>query len=183
MTIINFIVIFLVVIVIITTLVFYMINGIAPTPSSMKAKMALLKYLPEKIEGDIVDAGAGFGGIALLLASQYPKNKVISWENAWVPFIVLKLRAYFSYKNIEVRYGNFTNQSLSKVSVVYVFLCRKGMKTVSRWLAGNPCARLLLVSNAFQLQDKKPMRSIAFGCAQTDKLYLYVFNREPFSLK
>ena len=161
----------------ITTLVFYLINGIAPTPSSRKVFVSLKDELPKNIDGDIVEAGAGWGGVALWLAHRYPNNTVYAWENAWLPFVVLWMRAkWFKEHNLRVRCGNFRHQSLENVGLVYNFLCRKGMKSVAQWVERYPHAEFLLVSHAFHLPGYSPYHTLPLSRWVGDQLYFYSFS-------
>ena len=160
--------------VIVSTIIFYLTNGIAPMPSSYKVGNILQAELPETIKGEIVEAGAGWGGISLWFAKQYPNNKVYAWENAWLPFMVLWIRAASSRKNnLYVKYGHFKKHSLENTGLIYTYLCRKGMRAVRQWMDGSPSYNLLLASNAFMLPEYQPDKTIRLGSGVSNNLYLY----------
>ena len=164
----------LMIIILISTLVFYLINGIAPTPTPFCYLNVLKKNLPKNFTGDIVEAGAGWGRIAFWLAKQYPHNKIIAYENAWLPFVIfwIRLKATGS-KNIKLKYGNFNNQSLNSVSLIYTYLCRKGMQNVSKWIKNNPSNNLQIISNCFALPNCKPYKTVTAGIIIVDTIYFY----------
>lgn len=169
---------------IMTTLFFYWVNGIAPTPSSYKVRTVLNQTLPEEVAGDIIEAGAGFGGMALWLAQRYPYNTVYAWENAWLPFGILWLRVKASpCNNVRVCYGCFQHQSLDNAGLIYTFLCRKGMRTVRRWVARYPQAQLLLVSHVFLLPEQQVNGTINVSGWMGDQLHFYRFVPSPLFIR
>ena len=167
--------IFILVALIIGSIVLYtLINGIAPTPSSSKVLPCLQAALPEKITGNIVEAGAGWGGVALWFARHYPQNHILAWENSWVPFLILWIRVKLSrYKNIQACYGHFNRQPLDQTGLIYTFLCRKGMQTVKKWINRYPQHPLTLVSQDFSLPGNIYDKEITISQWMNNKLYIY----------
>ncbi|MCY4330874.1 MAG: hypothetical protein OXC48_12490 [Endozoicomonadaceae bacterium] len=162
--------------ILLSTVIFCMINGIASMPSSAKVFIALEHHLPEKITGDIIEAGAGWGGMALWLAQRYPQNTICAWENAWLPFGILWIRAkYSNQKNLQVKYGSFLQQPLDSVGLIYTFLCRKGMQKVCKWIHGTPSVSLLLVSYMFSLPDTKPDKTVHLNNQLVNELLFYFY--------
>ena len=173
-------IIFVLLISLLSTLFFYILNGIGPTPSSLTACKILKHNLPAVIQGDIVDAGAGFGGIALQLAKQYPNNTVYAFENAWLPFCILWCRKKYSMlPNLIIKFNSFTSHPLKHTGLIYTFLCRKGMQEVSNWLIKNHSFNGCLVSNFFQLPADHPNKPLLIESKKKQSLYLYYFHKQP----
>jgi len=161
-----------------STLIFYLLNGIASTPSSYKVRFCLRTHLPSLVDGDIVEAGAGWGGMSLWLARLYPNNTVYAWENAWLPFVILWLRVKISRQpNICSKYGHFRHHPVRKTGLVYAYLCRKGMQSIKQWIDSAPTCNVLLISNAFMLPDQLPNKTISLGKGVANELYLYNLKR------
>lgn len=176
MLLINYLMAGCVVLILLSTVIFCIINGIAPMPSSAKVLPMFEQHLPEKINGDIIEAGAGWGGIALWLAQRYPENTIFAWENAWLPFCILWIRAKCSHQqNLRVKYGDFSHHPLDSAGLIYTFLCRKGMKKVYTWITTTPSVSLLLVSHMFSLPNIKPDKVFKLNHQLTNELLFYFY--------
>lgn len=127
--------------------------GISPMPTSPKVRRAMLSLVSAEFTGELHELGAGWGGLALALARHCPAARVVAWENAPVPAIVLWLRAkQGALPNLEVRLADFRNANLRGASGIVCYLFTGGM----RWLAETlktqrPGTELLIVTNTFAL--------------------------------
>ncbi|MBE8215450.1 MAG: hypothetical protein HAW62_03850 [Endozoicomonadaceae bacterium] len=163
--------------IIISTLFFYLKNGIASTPSTIAVFKALQAHLPNQINGHILEAGAGFGGIAFWLAKKYPYNTVYAIENAWVPFIILWCRKKIQYRsNLQIKCKNINTISFRNTGLVYAFLCQKGMKTLQKQLEKTNHLPCCLISNYFQLPKSQIYDyTLQIKKYTTFSLYFYYF--------
>lgn len=91
-------------------------NKIGPTPSSKQVSLTLIHHLPQ-IEGPIVDLGAGWGNLIIPLAKKFSQNKIIGFENSWIPYLFLKLRTYH-IENICIIRKDFWKQELEEAFFV-----------------------------------------------------------------
>jgi 16S rRNA A1518/A1519 N6-dimethyltransferase RsmA/KsgA/DIM1 with predicted DNA glycosylase/AP lyase activity len=104
-------------------------NGISPMPTSPNVKKRLLESLPVKIEGIILELGAGWGTLAFSLADHYPHCTIIAYENSLIPFLFCYLRKCIrKQKNLVLLKKDFYDVSFSEASWIFCYLYPGAMK-------------------------------------------------------
>jgi len=125
--------------------------GIPPTPTSFPARRKILALLPERIQGTILELGAGWGGLAFVLARAHPESTVIAYELSPVPWLVAKLRARLGgHRNVEVRRRNFLRVSLAEGDAVVCYLFRGIMEPLGEKLRSELRPGTPVVTHAFR---------------------------------
>ncbi len=97
--------------------------GISPMPTSRKVKAELLALIPEELEGEVHELGAGWGTLAWAVASRWPRARVIGWERSPFPFLFCRLRLMIQPReNLTVRFRDFHQADLSHARLVLAYL-------------------------------------------------------------
>jgi hypothetical protein len=78
-----------------SVLVWYLLTGTPPLPSSPAVKRAMLDALPNKLEGTVYDLGSGWGGMAFALARRYHDCRVIGFEVSPLPWVFSRAYGFF----------------------------------------------------------------------------------------
>lgn len=127
--------------------------GISPTPSSPVVKNIFNSSL--SFQGDILELGCGFGGMAIFLAKRYPQKKIWAYEISWIPYVIAKLRSFF-VPNLIVRRENFLTFSHVHAGLIYCYLSRRGMRELKeKWEKTPFKLNVLIVSNTFRVEGWK----------------------------
>ncbi len=135
-------------------IIYSLLLGISPMPSSKKAKRAIIQLLSEESieEGLIYELGSGWGGLALLLAKRYPKAKVIAFELSPLPFLVSRIaKALLRRPNLTILRKDFFKENLSEAEVIICYLFPEGMRRLSPKLKKELPDQCTIISNTFSL--------------------------------
>ncbi len=148
--------------------------GIPPTPTSRYARRKILELLPDQIEGTILELGAGWGGLAVVLARAYPAARIVAYEASPIPWIVARLRACLGrHGNLEVRRRNFLRESLSGGDAVVCYLFRGIMEPLGAKLAKELRPGTPVVTHAFRIPNWEPEREETVPEIWRGVTYLY----------
>ena len=159
---------------IVATIVTYTLaNGIGPTPTNRRVNEQLREVLPGSVEGRILELGAGWGGIAIMLARQYPGNQIIAVENCPPVWLACWLRAKVAgTSNLQVKMGNIYQEDLEKVALIYCYLFPGAMKKLlTRLQFMQPGG--IVISNTFSLPGVEPERVSLANDVWRSRLYFY----------
>ncbi len=118
--------------------------GAPPMPSSRVEREAVAMLVERcSIElarpARVVEAGAGWGGLALAVARAHPDCPVTAVEGAWVPALVCwgrtRLEHLLGGPDVAVRLGDVRRCELGDVDVVVAFLGPEATATLADHLA------------------------------------------------
>jgi len=134
--------------------IYSLLLGISPMPSSKKAKEAILKLLPKKMAGEtIYELGSGWGGLALKLAKLHPDARVVAYERSPIPYFVSIARKHLLRRNnLTILRKNFFGQNLTDAKAVVCYLFPKAMRQLSRKLQKELPENCTVISNLFALE-------------------------------
>ncbi len=136
--------------------------GITPTPTSRSARRQILEFLPDRIDGTILELGAGWGGLAVALARAHPEARIVAYELSPVPWLFFRIRVRVGrHRNIVVRRRNFLHASLSGGDAVVCYLFRGVMETLGTKLAAELRPGTPVVTHAFRVPGWEPVREEA----------------------
>lgn len=139
-------------------------------PTLPAAKKAVFALLPEKVEGDIYELGAGWGNLAFSLAKRYPQNQIVAYELSPVPYLVCVLRKKLGgTKNLILKREDFLKADLSQAKWAVVYLYPGAMLKLSQKLT----AGTGVVSNTFFLPGRKASRTIKLNDLFMTTIFLY----------
>lgn len=132
---------------------------------------ALLKLLPAR-PCRLIDIGCGDGGLLRRLAKTRPDCHFTGIEHAPLPWLMARL-CTLGAPNIEVRRGNFWQESLATYDVIYAFLSPAPMPRL--W--AKACAELqpdaFLISNSFSVPNQHPVKITRVNDRRGTHLYSY----------
>jgi hypothetical protein len=168
-----------------TSIVWFTVRiGIAPMPSSKRARRAMLAAAAAAPDGPIVDLGCGWGTLAIVFARRYPGREVIGYELSWIPWLVSLLRKRaLRLHNLSLRREDFLHADLPAAAVLLCYLYPRGMRDLSDKLerdGGNPAA---IISNTFALPSARPDKVFQLDDVYRTRIYLYRWPDDPLLSK
>lgn len=140
--------------------------------SSRAVADALLGLLPQRAGLQVVDLGAGTGGLLRRLAQTRPEAHFTGIEHAPLPYLVAKLNAV-GLANLVIRRSDLWRQPLEGLDVVYVFLSPRVMPRLWRKARAEMRRGSLLVSSSFPVPDIATERVIEVADRRGTRLYCY----------
>lgn len=154
--------------------------GISPMPSSRRAVRALLSVLPEALEGEVHELGAGWGTLAFALADRFPRAQVVAWELSWVPFSMCWLRQRLAPRsNLLLRRGDFFAHDFCGASAVVCYLYTGAMERLGPKLARELPASAAVVSQTFALRGWLPEHTLVLDDLYRTRVYRYTQGPAP----
>lgn len=150
-------------------------NGISPMPSSAPVRQAVtveMKRLTSKKL--IVEAGSGFGTLALHVGRYSADSQVIGLENSIIPLWVSRLLARLGPRsNVNFIQRDLYTYSYEDVDVVVCYLYPGAMKRLSTIWSGRLTPGAHVISVCFALPDWQPDRVITCKDLYHTKVYVY----------
>jgi SAM-dependent methyltransferase len=152
-------------------------NGISPMPSSAHVRRVVIAEMNRLIERErvlIVEAGSGWGTLALHVAKNSAGRQVIGIENSSIPFWISKLMARLNQQtDVTFIRGDMYNYPFKNVNVVLCYLYPGAMKRLSKLLYDQLQPEAIIISVCFALPDWQPVRVITCGDLYRTKVYVY----------
>jgi len=134
----------------------------------------LLAQLPEGLQGEVHELGAGWGTLALPLARRCPQARIIAWESSPVPCLVLLLRARLSgCRNLQVRWLDFFEADLRGASAVVCYLFTGAMTRLQTKFEAELAPGSLIVSQTFGLRGWTPEATVIVADLYRTPVYRY----------
>lgn len=154
------------------------LNGRVPLYlSNRQTTAALLELADERHIDNMIDLGAGFGGVVRTFAQQRPQVQAHGAENApltWlIGFFLNRLTARRSTHAIGWHYGSLWHIDLGKFDLVYIFLSPEPMPALWEKAKAEMRPGSLLVSNSFAIPDVLPTSVLKLSDQRTTMLYCY----------
>ncbi|SDE82183.1 methyltransferase domain-containing protein [Rhodospira trueperi] len=150
--------------------------GAPPWPSSPRARRVLLEAVPTEsaIDGEILELGCGWGGLALALAARYPDRRVLGVELSPVPWAVARLRALAGrVGNLEIQRADLHRVDLSGAGLIVCYLNRDAMSRLAERAATEARPGTWIVSNTFGLGDGRPVARRFVGDLYRTEILVY----------
>lgn len=158
----------LLLIVLAASMVLYSLRlGISPMPSSRKAKEAIALLLPEQVEREVYELGAGWGTLLPLL-EKYPH--ALAFELSPLPWLISRLRAP---KNVSVLRKDFFQHNLSDAGLVVCYLFPRVMARLKVKFEKELPEGCWVVSNTFAVPGWVPVKVVVLDDLYKTKVYLY----------
>ncbi len=153
-----------------------LVNGIGPVATAAAVRRCVVTVLPEQINGSIVELGAGWGGMTLMLAKRYPNNQIIALENNLPVWMVCWLRVKLAgLGNVVVRLKSIDDAPLEEAGLAYSYLFPEAMGKLAEQLKASH-GRLLLISHTFALPEVEPEQVIRATDLWRSRIYVYRFS-------
>lgn len=132
--------------------------GAPPWPTTPRAARVLLGALPDHVDGDVLELGCGWGGLALALAARYRGHRVIGAELSPVPWAIARLRRLAGrVSNLEVRRADLHRVDLSQAGLIVCYLQGPAMARLAERAVREAPRGCWLVSNTFALPGLTPI--------------------------
>jgi hypothetical protein len=150
--------------------------GTPPWPSSSRARRVLLEAVPPEsaIDGEILELGCGWGGLALALAARYPDRRVLGVELSPVPWAVARLRVLAGrVGNLEIRPADLHRVDLSGAGLIVCYLHREAMGRLADRARAEARPGTWIVSNTFGLGDGRPVARLSVGDLYRTEILVY----------
>ena len=161
-------------VVIVLILIYTVLTGISPMPTSPKVGRAVLDILPNNIDGAIFELGSGWGTLAIPLARRNPNCLVNGYEISPLPWFYSYLRKGFSgLKNIEFYRYNYLKVDLSPAALIVVYIQADGMEKLKPKFEKELKPGTFIVSNFFQIRGWEPIQKMTVDDIHQTKVYLY----------
>lgn len=142
--------------------------------TNRKTWRALEQLLPQQGQLRFLDLGSGLGGALFYLARQRPDGEFTGIESAPLPFAIAWCRLKLSgLTNLQIRYGNFWGEELSRYNVVYAFLSPVPMARLFDKAQKELPANSLFISNSFAVPAQDADEIIFVDDRRKTRLYCW----------
>jgi len=156
------------------SLLYCAVTGISPIPSSSPATALILELLPENVEGEVLELGAGWGTLAFPMASALPGVKIVAFELSPVPWVFMLARmALTRPRNLSVLRRNFLKEKLENVSVVVCYLHSECLEMLRPKMEAELAPGTLVISNTFDIPGWQPRDVHRLECSFCPRVYVY----------
>lgn len=148
--------------------------GISPMPTLGKVKREVLALIPEDLEGEVQELGAGWGSLAWAVASRCPRAQVIAWERSPFPFLFCRLRLVFQPRpNLTLRFGDFHHADLHGARLVLAYLWTGAMIRLGPKFDAELPEGAEVISHTFAWRGKVPEETRISGDLYRTPVYRY----------
>jgi precorrin-6B methylase 2 len=156
-------------------------NGISPMPASAKVRHAVADEINRLSKGGtILEAGSGWGTLAIHLARQCPGWKIIGIENSPVPLWVSRffwrcISAVNGSSLVSISFikGNIYTYPYAEVDVIVCYLYPGAMKQLSEIANNRLSPGTRIISVCFALPGREPECIVTCGDLYRTKVYVY----------
>ncbi|MFP4129472.1 MAG: class I SAM-dependent methyltransferase [Halorhodospira sp.] len=132
-------------------------TGIAPVPTSRPGRELVLASLPEVDGGTIVEAGSGWGGLALSIARACPRAQVYGYELSPLPCLLARLRRWVRpTPNVRFYCRDLRQASFREVDAVVCYLHAEAVAALAPKLRAELPHGAVVVSNTFPFPGWRP---------------------------
>jgi hypothetical protein len=151
-------------------------NGISPMPSSASVRSCVADLI-RQIPGDhrIVEAGSGWGTLALEIARRSPSRRVIGLENSLIPLWISRL--FVRHPRVSFIRSDLYAFAYERDVIIVCYLYPGAMKKLSDMLSTGRLQGAYLVSVCFALPGRQPEQVIT--CPDLYRTKVYVYRIEP----
>lgn len=150
-------------------------NGISPMPTSPAVRrqvVAELRRIPEARV--MIEAGSGWGTLALEAARSRPDLQVIGIENSPLPWAVSRcLARWGSFRNVMFHKTDLYTYPYGEADVVVCYLYPGAMTRLDEIFRQGVKPGAVMISICFALPGWTPERVITCGDMYRTKIYVY----------
>lgn len=151
-------------------------NGISPMPSSVPVRRAVSAEISRLSEyGVMVEAGSGWGNLALHIGKACRSWQISGVENSLIPLAVSKLAVRLKQiVNVKFIRGDIYNYPYDRVDAVVCYLYPGAMKRLSPIWQDQLAPGARIISVCFALPGWEPERVITCRDLYRTRVYVYV---------
>ena len=155
-------------------------TGVPPMPTGPGTRAAMLRLLPERIDGTIYDLGSGWGGLAFATARRYPGNPVVGIELSPLPWLFSRVMlAVFRYPNLSFRRADLMAVPLNDAGAAVCYLMPAVMQRLAPKLDAEARPGTVVVSYSFAFDRWVPDAALMEADAGPLLIYRYTVGRHP----
>lgn len=162
-------------------------NGITPMPTSRLVRRMVMQQIGLPADrSEIVEAGSGFGTLALQLARRFPMCRITGIENSIVPLLISRLLGRFNRmprSRLEFRRGDLFEQAYETSDLVVCYLHPAAMRRLGPILRQRAKEGSKIVSVFFAFDDWEPESVEVCGDMYRTKVYVYRVRRHPLDIR
>ena len=140
--------------------------------TQQRALAAVLACLPEDLEGQCVDVGAGVGSFILSIAPLRPRLRFSGIERSPLVCLIGNLRCRIQGAG-SVRFGDLWQYPLDGVQVLYAFLSPEAMEGLWRKACEEMAPGTLLLVNAFPVPGVDAEQCERYGPGDSECVWRY----------
>ncbi len=164
------------------TFVYYTWRTKVPAvPTQESARNVILDAIRQELQEHprsqpvIYDLGAGWGGLCLAVAREFPQAHVVGLELAWPALLVSTLRKIaVGQRNLRFRRADFWAYDISDGDIVLCYLGDIVMPALRDKLRREAKPGRLFISNTFPLpSDWAPLKRIAIPAVLSKEILVY----------
>lgn len=154
--------------------VYSLISGITPLPSSRQARGAMVAAVPATPAGPIYELGSGWGQLAFELADRFPERPVAAFEISPLPAWFSKLRLQLAPRpNLRIERRDFRTASLTPATCITAYLYPAGMERLRYQLEAQAKPGTWLISNTFALRPWPPEAEVEVRDLHRSRVIVY----------
>jgi hypothetical protein len=163
------------------TVVYALIYGITPTPTSKKVKTTLFRLLPPMHQTKIVDLGSGWGNLVFALAEHYPDCQVTGYEISPLPYCISKwINLWRGLPNVTLKRQDFFEVPLSEFSLVICYLYPGAMLKLKEKFERELPNQAYVITHTFAIPGWIPLSIERANDIYQTPIYFYRMNRSDF---
>ncbi|MBT3991470.1 MAG: methyltransferase [Rhodospirillaceae bacterium] len=159
------------------SLIYCVVTGISPVPSSRGSKKHMFALLPADFSGEIVDLGAGWGSLVYPMAQMFPECSVFAYEISPVPWLAMQLRGLFQIRrNLTIERVNMLKKSFSfraETAAVVCYLHSEALEKLRPKLERDLKPGTLIISNVFDIPGWHPEAIHEIDDGFCPQIYVY----------
>lgn len=160
--------------VVVSIVMWSLLNGISPMPTSSHAKASLLSLLPNELQGTIYELGSGWGTLLFPLAKKYTVCQVVGLETSPIPYYISWLwLQWLQLSHVKLIRQDFFTVNLNDASLVVCYLYPKAMEKLKVKFLAELKPGTFVASNTFAVPGWHPETVIGVGDLYHTKVYLY----------
>nr|CRH06265.1 Putative S-adenosyl-L-methionine-dependent methyltransferases [Candidatus Magnetococcus massalia] len=152
--------------------VYTLLTGAPPMPSSTRMRLACVDLLPSKVKGEVIELGSGWGGLTFLLYRRYKGQQVIGLERSPLPWLVAWFRALL-VGGPQFKKQDFTQHPLDGVGLCVCYLNPEVMVPTAAWLEQGMPKGGWVGSIGFAIPGKEPVKVQRVDDLLKTPIYLY----------
>ena len=147
--------------------------GIPPMPTSRAVREVALAMMDARAGEEVVDLGAGLGGMARTMGQRLQRCRIWAIEASWWAHAAARLRGLRGSRNVRWHRADFMDCDLRPCAGVFCYLYRGIMPGLADKLRDELPRGAWVVSAAFALPGWKPEQVVVAQDAFRTPVYLY----------
>jgi len=165
--------------VIVHLLVYTVLTGISPVPTTPRVRLKMLEAAPGEVEGMILDLGSGWGSLAFAFARKYPRSRVVGYELSPIPWCFCLVRLWLRPQpNLAFRRIDFHKAPFKQAGLIVCYLFPGGMHELRPKLERELNAGCLVISNTFSVPGWGSDRIHVADDQYATPVYVYAMNHK-----